>query len=294
MARGSRSTTAIKIKRGQRIAEWDPFTRPILTEVDGVDRVRGPRRGRVDVGADRRGDRHRQAHRHRLAVDAPHGRASSRRWSSRARTARSPSCRAAATRAMRCRSNSIISFEPGATVHAGDVIARISINSAKTRDITGGLPRVAELFEARRPKDHAIIAEISGTVQFGHDFKNKQRLTHRAERGRRGAGRISDPEVEAHSPSGRRRDREGRIHRRRQSRPARHSRHQGRRGAGRLSRQRDSGGLPAAGRQHQRQAHRGDRAPDAAEGRYRRSPATPTSWSASRSTQSISRRPTKR
>ena len=72
---------------------------------------------------------------------------------------------------------SIISFEPGATVRAGDVIARISINSAKTRDITGGLPRVAELFEARRPKDHAIIAEISGTVRFGHDFKNKQRLT---------------------------------------------------------------------------------------------------------------------
>ena len=87
-------------------------------------------------------------------------------------------------RAMCCRSNSIISFEPGATVRAGDVIARISINSAKTRDITGGLPRVAELFEARRPKDHAIIAEISGTVRFGKDFKNKQRSDHRAERGR--------------------------------------------------------------------------------------------------------------
>ena len=72
---------------------------------------------------------------------------------------------------------SIISFEPGASVRAGDVVARISVNSAKTRDITGGLPRVAELFEARRPKDHAIIAEISGTVRFGRDFKNKQRLT---------------------------------------------------------------------------------------------------------------------
>jgi DNA-directed RNA polymerase subunit beta' len=72
---------------------------------------------------------------------------------------------------------SIISYEPGAAVRAGDVIARISIMSAKTRDITGGLPRVAELFEARRPKDHAIIAEISGTVRFGRDFKNKQRLS---------------------------------------------------------------------------------------------------------------------
>jgi DNA-directed RNA polymerase subunit beta' len=56
---------------------------------------------------------------------------------------------------------SIIATEPGAVVKAGDIIARISMESAKTRDITGGLPRVAELFEARRPKDHAIIAEIT-------------------------------------------------------------------------------------------------------------------------------------
>jgi DNA-directed RNA polymerase subunit beta' len=60
---------------------------------------------------------------------------------------------------------------------AGDVLARIPTESAKTRDITGGLPRVAELFEARRPKDHAIIAEISGTVQLGRDYKNKRRIT---------------------------------------------------------------------------------------------------------------------
>ena len=57
------------------------------------------------------------------------------------------------------------------------MIARISMESAKTRDITGGLPRVAELFEARRPKDHAIIAETSGVVQFGRDYKNKQRIS---------------------------------------------------------------------------------------------------------------------
>ena len=57
------------------------------------------------------------------------------------------------------------------------MIARIPTESAKTRDITGGLPRVAELFEARRPKDAAIIAEIGGTVLFGRDYKNKRRLT---------------------------------------------------------------------------------------------------------------------
>ena len=72
--------------------------------------------------------------------------------------------------------DSILSIEPGGKVKAGDIIARISMDSAKTRDITGGLPRVAELFEARRPKDHAIIAEASGTVQFGKDYKNKTRL----------------------------------------------------------------------------------------------------------------------
>jgi len=70
----------------------------------------------------------------------------------------------------------ILSVEPGAEVKAGDVLARIPMESAKTRDITGGLPRVAELFEARRPKDHAIIAETSGTVKFGRDYKNKRRI----------------------------------------------------------------------------------------------------------------------
>ena len=59
---------------------------------------------------------------------------------------------------------------------AGDVIARIPTESAKTRDITGGLPRVAELFEARRPKEAAVIAETSGTIRFGKDYKNKRRI----------------------------------------------------------------------------------------------------------------------
>jgi DNA-directed RNA polymerase subunit beta' len=73
--------------------------------------------------------------------------------------------------------DAIISVDPGGHVKAGDVIARIPTESAKTRDITGGLPRVAELFEARKPKDAAIIAEIGGTVRFGKDYKNKRRLT---------------------------------------------------------------------------------------------------------------------
>src|ERR1044072_2101757 len=73
--------------------------------------------------------------------------------------------------------DALLSVEPGADVKAGDVLARIPTSSARSGDITGGLPRVAELFEARRPKDHAIIAEISGTIEFGKDYKNKQRIT---------------------------------------------------------------------------------------------------------------------
>ncbi|TRD15645.1 DNA-directed RNA polymerase subunit beta' [Palleronia caenipelagi] len=72
--------------------------------------------------------------------------------------------------------DAILSIEDGSDVKAGDVVARIPREGAKTKDITGGLPRVAELFEARRPKDHAIIAEADGHVKFGRDYKNKRRI----------------------------------------------------------------------------------------------------------------------
>ena len=67
-------------------------------------------------------------------------------------------------------------IENGQTIKAGDVIARIPREASKTRDITGGLPRVAELFEARRPKDAAVISEIDGRVEFGKDYKTKRRI----------------------------------------------------------------------------------------------------------------------
>jgi DNA-directed RNA polymerase subunit beta' len=70
----------------------------------------------------------------------------------------------------------LVSLEDGARVSVGDVIARIPQESSKTRDITGGLPRVADLFEARKPKDPAILAEKSGTVSFGKETKGKRRL----------------------------------------------------------------------------------------------------------------------
>jgi DNA-directed RNA polymerase subunit beta' len=71
----------------------------------------------------------------------------------------------------------ILSVSDGDKIEAGDTLSRITTGGAKTKDITGGLPRVAELFEARRPKDHAIIAEVDGRVQYGRDYKNKRKVT---------------------------------------------------------------------------------------------------------------------
>ncbi len=73
-------------------------------------------------------------------------------------------------------SNAIVNLEDGAMINVGDTLARIPQESSKTRDITGGLPRVADLFEARKPKEPAILAEISGTVSFGRETKGKRRL----------------------------------------------------------------------------------------------------------------------
>ncbi len=164
------------IKRGQRLAEWDPYTRPIITEVDGViefedllegvsmneqsDETTGiTNRVIVDWRANPKGSALRPAI---VIKDAPGGKALKLQRGGEARYLLSV--------------EAILSVEPGQKVKAGDVLARIPLESAKTRDITGGLPRVAELFEARRPKDHAIIAEISGTVHFGRDYKNKRRV----------------------------------------------------------------------------------------------------------------------
>jgi len=72
--------------------------------------------------------------------------------------------------------DAVLSIEDGQEIKAGDILARIPREGGRSKDITGGLPRVAELFEARRPKDHAIIAEIDGYVRFGKDYKNKRRI----------------------------------------------------------------------------------------------------------------------
>jgi DNA-directed RNA polymerase subunit beta' len=164
------------VKRGTKMAQWDPYTRPILTEASGkvefedliegasvreqTDEVKGTtNRVIVDWRATPRGAELKPA----IVIKDSKGKP--------IKVARGGDARYLLT------VEAILSVEPGQEVKAGDVIARIPLASAKQSDITGGLPRVAELFEARRPKDHAIIAEISGTVEFGKDYKNKQRIT---------------------------------------------------------------------------------------------------------------------
>jgi DNA-directed RNA polymerase subunit beta' len=165
-----------QVKRGQRIAEFDPYSRPILTEVDGIvayeDLVDGMSITETAdestgiskrVVIDWRGSSRTADLRPAMVVMGADGKP--------AKLARGGDARYLLP------VDAIIGYDPGAKVKAGDILARISTDSARTRDITGGLPRVAELFEARRPKDAAVIAEKSGTIQFGRDYKNKRRLT---------------------------------------------------------------------------------------------------------------------
>jgi DNA-directed RNA polymerase subunit beta' len=165
-----------EVKRGARLAQWDPYMRPILTEVDGVadfvDLVEG-------VSMKEQTDEM-QGTTNRVITDwraTPRGSdlkpailIREQKGGKPVRVARGVDARYALP------VDAILQVEPNAKVKAGDVLARIPIASAKTGDITGGLPRVAELFEARRPKDNAIIAEVTGTVEFGKDYKNKQRI----------------------------------------------------------------------------------------------------------------------
>jgi len=163
------------VSKGDRLAEWDPYTLPVITEKSGkvkyqdliegvsmsenVDEATGiankvvqdwrsinkkdDLRPRITLLDEASGE----TARYLLAVDA------------------------------------ILSVNDGQEVFAGDVVARIPKEAAKTRDITGGLPRVAELFEARIPKDNAIIARINGRVEFGKDYKTKRRISIRPEDG---------------------------------------------------------------------------------------------------------------
>ncbi|MBP7765234.1 MAG: DNA-directed RNA polymerase subunit beta' [Syntrophaceae bacterium] len=160
------------VKRGQLIAEWDPFSTPILAEVDGtakygdiiegktmqeqVDEVTGLSRKVVTEfkGGDLRP---------RVSIK-----------DSKGKTAKIAGTSAAARYFLSVGVNIVVS--EGDEVRAGDILAKIPRETTKTKDITGGLPRVAELFEARKPKDYAVISEIDGMVAFGKDAKGKRKI----------------------------------------------------------------------------------------------------------------------
>ena len=164
-----------KLEKGDALAEWDPYTAPIIVETEGkvqfmdlaegvtmkenldettgtttrevIDWKQTPRGADMKpsiVLVDKKGD----------VLTLPNG----------------------AQAVYSLPVGAILSVEDGQSVHSGDIVARMPKESMKSRDITGGLPRVAELFEARKPKDSAIISEIEGTVSFGKDLKGKRRI----------------------------------------------------------------------------------------------------------------------
>ncbi|MBV8650636.1 MAG: DNA-directed RNA polymerase subunit beta', partial [Alphaproteobacteria bacterium] len=165
----------VSVAKGQKLAEWDPYTIPIITEKDGiahyVDLTEGvSMREVVDeatgisskVVVDWKQQPRGNDLKPRITLRTPEGEVLTLANGLEARYFMSV--------------DAILSVENGAEVKAGDVLARIPRESSKTRDITGGLPRVAELFEARKPKDFAIISEIDGRVEFGKDYKTKRRI----------------------------------------------------------------------------------------------------------------------
>ncbi len=165
-----------KVKKGQKVAEWDPFTVPVITEkagkVEWIDLIN-------NVSLEERVDETTGVV-DNIVID----------WHSGANAANlKPSIALKDGKGKPVTFDNgkdvryylsvgaILTVENGAEVKVGDVVARIPRESSKTKDITGGLPRVAELFEARHPKDQAIISDIDGIVEFGKDYKAKQRIT---------------------------------------------------------------------------------------------------------------------
>jgi DNA-directed RNA polymerase subunit beta' len=261
------------VKAGQVVATWDPHNHPIVSEVAGFVRF---------VRLRRRRHRHRKDRRvtglASIEITDPKrrgGRQGRVRPMVRIVDAKGkdlqipgtdlPAPVPAASRApsSRCRT--------ALQVGVGDVVAKIPQEASKTRDITGGLPRVADLFEARKPKDPAVLAERSGIVSFGKDTKGKQRLIIKDADGNEHEELIpkyrqiivfegehveKGEEVVDGEPN-----------------PQDILRLLGVE-AGRVPGEGNPGRLSPAGREDQRQAHRDDPSPDAAQGRESPTPAT--------------------
>ena len=172
-----------KVSKGQKIAEWDPFMVPIISERAGKAKL-------VDLIANvsmKENIDETTGISSKMVID----------WQS------GPTANANLKPSIMLMNNdgnpvtydsgkeiryylsvdAVLNVSEGDEIRAGDIIARIPRESTKTKDITGGLPRVTELFEARRPKDPAIISDIDGMVEYGKDYKAKQRITVKPTKG---------------------------------------------------------------------------------------------------------------
>ena len=165
------------IKGGDIIATWDPHTHPIITEVEGtlkfVDMLDG-------VTIDRQSDSV-TGLTNIVITDASQRSSAGKEMRPMVKLvdAKGEDLKLAGTNAYAhyfLPTDAILNLEDGAKVEVGDVISRIPQETTKTRDITGGLPRVADLFEARQPKDAAVLAEANGVISFGKETKGKRRL----------------------------------------------------------------------------------------------------------------------
>lgn len=168
-----------KVKEGEMLAEWDPYSIPVLTEVSGrvkfgdviegltmqeqVDEFTGLSRKVITESKD-------AELRPRISIKDERG-----------RTLDLPGSISQARYLLPVGANIFVS--EGDMVEAGDIIVKIPRETTKTKDITGGLPRVAELFEARKPKEFALISDIDGIVEFGKDLKGKRKVVIRPDVG---------------------------------------------------------------------------------------------------------------
>ncbi len=167
----------VKVEAGQVVATWDPHTHPIVSEVAGKIAFAA-----MEEGITVREQTDEITGLSSISIIDPAERAASAKELRPAVTVVDKKgkevCLPGTTVPAHyfLPANAIISLKDGTAMNIGDVIARIPQEGTKTRDITGGLPRVADLFEARKPKEPAILAEISGTVSFGKETKGKRRL----------------------------------------------------------------------------------------------------------------------
>ena len=164
------------IKKGKKICEWDPYTSPVIAEKNGIVSFMDLQEGvslveKVDEATgistktvlNWKSQAKNTELKPRITLRDEKGNVVKKADDNEARYLLVP--------------DSILSVNDGQKVNAGDVVARLPKETSKTKDITGGLPRVANLFEARRPKDSAIIAENDGSIEFGKELRGKQKVS---------------------------------------------------------------------------------------------------------------------